>query len=170
MRTHRNQLSAWVAVTVFALAHLASAATYTWSGPSGGDWLTPGNWSPSGSPGTNDEARFFNPGAVADATLDNLVTASTNIQRLWIGQTNPPNHNMSIGAGVTLTIAGTNDNGYGPLGSDPDAGGITPAPNPLRYLSTIYVGTKTTNSSTQITKGTISGVIPPASGSLPSGP
>ena len=81
MRTHRNQLSAWVAVTVFALAHSALAATYTWSGPSGGDWLTPGNWSPSGSPGTNDEARFFNPGAVADATLDNLVTASTNIQR-----------------------------------------------------------------------------------------
>src|SRR5882672_4648757 len=126
--------TAAVAVTVIALAHLAAAATYTWSGPSGGDWLTPANWSPAGSPGTNDEARFFNPGAVADATVDNVVTASTNIQRLWIGQTNGPNHNMAINAGVTLTIAGTNDNGYGPLGSDPDAGGITPDPNPLRYL------------------------------------
>jgi fibronectin-binding autotransporter adhesin len=128
------------------------AGNFTWIGASGGDWQTAGNWSPSGPPGTNDEARFFNAGAVADATIDNVVSTDTTIQRLWIGQTNNI-HNMGINAGVTLTIAGTNDNGWGPLGSDPfDAG-----PDPARFLSTIYVGTKTTNSSTQIVKGTISG-------------
>src|SRR6185503_12683588 len=135
----------------------ARAGTNTWSGPSGGDWSTPGNWTPAGPPGANDEARFFNPGAVPDATVDNIISANTTIQTLWIGQTNPANHNMQINAGVTLTVTGTNDNGYGPLGSDPDAGGITPDPNPLRFLSTIYVGTKTTNSSTQIVKATVSG-------------
>ena len=75
-----NHFLAAVTIAVVALAHVASAASYTWSGPSGGDWLTPANWTPAGSPGTNDEARFFNPGAVADATVDNVVTASTNIQ------------------------------------------------------------------------------------------
>ena len=133
------------------LVSIARAGTNAWSAL-GGDlfWSTAGNWSPSGPPGPNDEARFFNPGAVADATVDIVVSASTNIQRLWFGQTNGPNQNMTLNPGVTLTVSGTNDNGYGPLGSDPDAGGITPDPVPMRYLSTIYVGTKTTNSSTQI--------------------
>jgi autotransporter-associated beta strand protein len=140
------------------LVSIARAGTNAWSAL-GGDlfWSTAGNWSPSGPPGPNDEARFFNPGAVADATVDIVVSASTNIQRLWFGQTNGPNQNMTLNPGVTLTVSGTNDNGYGPLGSDPDAGGITPDPVPMRYLSTIYVGTKTTNSSTQIVRATISG-------------
>jgi len=139
-----------------ALAQTVNAATNIWIGASGGDWLTPGNWSPSGPPGANDEARFFNPGAVADTTIDNVVSTDTTIQWLWIGQTNN-NHNMGINAGATLTVTGTSDNGYGLLGSDPDAGGITPDPNPLRYQSTIYVGTKTASSTTQLVPATISG-------------
>jgi fibronectin-binding autotransporter adhesin len=131
----------------------AQAATNTWNFTgSGGDWLTSGNWTPAGPPGVSDEARFFNAGAVADTSIDNIVSSNMTIQRLWIGQTNGPNHNLSINAGVTLSIIGTNDNGYGPLGSDPNAGGITADPDPQRYLSTIYVGTKTTNSSTQIVR------------------
>src|SRR5947207_3127203 len=144
-------------LTTFSCERVASAGTNTWTGPSGGDWGVSGNWTPSAPPGTNDEARFFNPAAVADTTIDNIVSTNMTIQRLWIGQTNPPNHNMLINPGITLTISGTNDNGYGPLGSDPDAGGITPDPVATRYVSTIYVGTKSTNSSTQIVKGTISG-------------
>lgn len=147
------------AFAAIAITRTASATTNVWTGTSGSDifWLTPGNWSPSGPPGVGDEARFFNQGAVNDATPDNVVTANTTIERLWIGQTNPPNHNMTINAGVTLTIMGTADNGYGPLGSDPGAGGITADPSPTRVMSTIYVGTKSTNSSTQIVTGTISG-------------
>ena len=149
---------ALIVLTFAVLAPTSRAGTNSWSAL-GADlsWSTAGNWSPSGPPGPNDEARFFNPGAVADTTVDIVVSASTNVQRLWFGQTNGPNQNMTINSGVTLTVAGTNDNGYGPLGSDPDAGGITPDPVPARYLSTIYVGTKTTNSSTQIVKANISG-------------
>jgi autotransporter-associated beta strand protein len=145
---------------VLAIAILlpsARATTNVWSGPTGGDWSTPGNWTPAGPPGANDEARFFNQGAVADATIDNIISVNTTIQTLWIGQTNSPNHNMQINSGITLSVVGTNDNGYGSMGSDPDAGGITPDPDPLRFRSTLYVGTKTTNSSTQVTKGTVSG-------------
>jgi len=140
------------------LSPVARASTNTWSAL-GTDlfWSTAANWSPSGPPGANDEARFFNAGSVADTTIDIVVSASTNVQRLWFGQTNGPNHNMTINSGATLTVSGTNDNGYGPLGSDPDAGGITPDPVPSRYLSTVYVGTKTTPSSTQIVKATIAG-------------
>jgi fibronectin-binding autotransporter adhesin len=146
------------ALILSLLVPAVRAGTNAWSAL-GGDtfWSTAGNWSPSGPPGPNDEARFFNPGAVADTTVDIVVSASTNVQRLWFGQTNGPNHNMTINPGVTLTVGGTNDNGYGPLGSDPDAGGITPDPVPTRYLSTIYVGTKSLPSSTQIVKTSISG-------------
>ena len=56
-----------------------------------------------------------------------------------------------------MTVQGTADNGYGPLGSDPLAGGITADPVPGRVMSTLYVGTKTTNNSTQIVQGNISG-------------
>jgi fibronectin-binding autotransporter adhesin len=149
---------ALITLALTLLVSAARAGTNAWSAL-GGDlfWSTAGNWSPSGPPGPSDEARFFNPGAVADTTVDIVVSTSTNVQRLWFGQTNGPNQNMTLNPGVTLTVSGTNDNGYGPLGSDPDAGGITPDPVPTRYLSTIYVGTKTLPSSTQIVKASISG-------------
>jgi autotransporter-associated beta strand protein len=155
----KNQLPL-VLLAFIALLPSARAATNTWNftGVPPGDWGTSGNWSPAVLPGPNDEARFFNPGSVSDTTtIDNVVSTNTTVQRLWIGQTNLPNHNLSINAGVTLTIAGTNDNGYGPLGSDPNAGSIDADPDPQRYLSTIYVGTKTTNNSTQIVREDISG-------------
>src|SRR5262245_24435261 len=111
-----------VALILSLLGPTVRAGTNTWSAL-GGDtfWSTAGNWSPSGPPGPNDEARFFNPGAVADTTVDIVVSTSANVQRLWFGQTNGPNQNMTLSPGVTLTVSGTNDNGYGPLGSDPDA-------------------------------------------------
>jgi fibronectin-binding autotransporter adhesin len=159
MKKHPYTFWAVAAVAMIAILPTANAATNAWTGTSGTDifWPTPSNWNPSGPPGVGDEARFFNQGAVNDATIDNIVTANATIERLWIGQTNPPNHNMTINAGVTLTVMGTADNGYGPLGSDPSAGGITADPVPTRVLSTLYVGTKSTNSSTQIVTGNISG-------------
>src|SRR5437764_5286014 len=126
MKKHPLQHWAIAALAVFASTQILNlkAATNAWIvGGSDILWATPGNWSPAGPPGAGDEARFFNPGAVSDATADNTVAADTTIERLWIGHTNPPNHNMTINAGVTLTISGTADNGYGPLGSDPNAGG-----------------------------------------------
>ncbi len=153
MKNRSQQFRTVLALAIqIAMVQLASAAPFNFAGPSGADWLLPASWSPAGPPGANDEARFFNPGAVADATIDAIVSSNLTIQRLWIGQTNNI-HNIGINAGVTLTISGTDDNGWGPLGSDPNEA----APDPLRFLSTLYVGTKTTNSSTQIVKGTFSG-------------
>src|SRR6185503_7723933 len=85
----------------------------------------------------DDGARFFDPGAAPDAATVNItVSANTTIRSLWFGNTNGF-HNMLIEPGVTLTVRGTNDNGYGRLGSDPNA----TAPNP-NVQSTLYVGTK----------------------------
>src|SRR3954464_7482258 len=96
-----------VAITAIAITRTSNAATNTWTGTSGSDifWSTPGNWSPSGPPGVGDQAQFFNPGAVSDTTVDSTISSDLTIERLWIGQTNPPNHNLSISAGATLTIS-----------------------------------------------------------------
>jgi autotransporter-associated beta strand protein len=113
-----------------------AAAPLDWLG---GDllWSTPANWSPLGPPGPNDDARFFDPGAAPDtATVGNIVSVNSTVRSLWFGNTNGF-HNMLIEPGVTLTVRGTNDNGYGRLGSDPNAS----APNP-NVQSTLYVGTK----------------------------
>jgi fibronectin-binding autotransporter adhesin len=157
----KSPISYWAiaAISAIAITRTSNAATNTWTGTSGADifWSTPGNWTPSGPPAAGDQAQFFNQGAVSDASIDSVVTADTTIERLWIGQTNPPNHNLTINAGVTLTIQGTADNGYGPLGSDPLAGGITADPVMTKYASTIYVGTKSTNTVTTVVNETISG-------------
>jgi fibronectin-binding autotransporter adhesin len=87
----------------------ATAASFTWTGASGSDldWLTAGNWSPSGPPGTGDDAQFFDDGAASDAvTIDNIVSQNTTVQSLWYGQTNGW-HNTLIDSGMTLTLAGT---------------------------------------------------------------
>src|SRR5262245_8676202 len=103
------------AITAIAITRTTNAATNTWTGTSGSDifWSTSLNWTPSGPPGTADQAQFFNLGAVNDTTVDTVVTSDIAIERLWFGQTNPPNHNLTINSGVTLTVAGTADNGYG---------------------------------------------------------
>src|SRR5262245_11632692 len=103
---------ALAAVAAFtALHHVAGAASFDWTGTSGVDlfWSTPGHWSPLGPPGANDDARFFDPGAVPDATINNTVTANRTIRSLWYAQTNGI-HNTLIEPGVTLTVGGTNDN------------------------------------------------------------
>jgi autotransporter-associated beta strand protein len=140
--------------TIIALAclrHPASAASFDWLG---GDllWPTPANWSPLGPPGPNDDARFFDPGGAPDAnTVNNVVSVDTTVRSLWFGHTNGF-HNMLIEPGVTLTLRGTNDNGFGRLGSDPNA----TAPNP-NVQSTLYVGTKSEVAAGTIITATIRG-------------
>src|SRR5687767_7960122 len=115
------------------------AVTLDWTGASGAGttWSTPANWSPPGSPAAGDDVRFFDVDAVLDTlTVNNTVSANTTVRSLWFGQTNGF-HNLLIEPGITLTIQGTNDNGFGRLGSDPSA--TTANPN---VQSTLYVGTK----------------------------
>src|SRR6185295_12847484 len=121
--------------TIIAINYLAGAASFDWSGASGVDnfWSTPGNWLPIGPPTVGDNARFVDAGAVLDTSVNNTVTANRTIRSLWFGQTNGF-HNTLIQGGVVLMVSGTNDNGYGRLGSDPSA----TAPNP-NVASTLYV-------------------------------
>src|ERR1044071_6769374 len=86
------------AIAAIAITRTTNAATNTWTGTSGSDifWATPLNWSPSGPPGPGDEARFFNQGAVSDNTINSTITADITIERLWLGETNPPNQNLTI--------------------------------------------------------------------------
>ena len=137
--------------TLLALPHFGKAASFDWTGA---DlfWLAPAAWSPAGPPGANDDVRFFDPGAAPDAaTVNNTVSVNTTIRSLWFGQTNGF-HNMLIEPGVTLAVRGTNDNGFGRLGSDPAA--TAPDPN---VRSTLYVGTKSEVSVSQIVTATIFG-------------
>jgi autotransporter-associated beta strand protein len=155
MKMNLIQLRAFTFVsTLIALAclpHPVSAAPFDWLG---GDllWSTPANWSPLGPPGVNDDARFFDPGGAPDtATINNTVSADITVRSLWFGHTNGF-HNTLIDPGVTLTVRGTNDNGYGRLGSDPNA----TAPNP-NVQSTLYVGTKSEVAAGTIVTATIRG-------------
>src|SRR6476659_8613779 len=61
------------------------AATYTWSGASGTDlsWPTPGNWSPSGPPGTFDDANFSDLGSTnALGQPSSIATVNRTIRAL----------------------------------------------------------------------------------------
>ncbi|MCI0746009.1 MAG: autotransporter-associated beta strand repeat-containing protein [Verrucomicrobia subdivision 3 bacterium] len=129
------------------------AAPRDWTGASGAGvfWSTPENWSPIGLPGMTDDVRFFDPGAVLDTTINSTVSANTTIRSLWFGQTNGF-HNLLIEPGVTLTVQGTNDNGFGRLGTVP--GADMPDPN---VQSTLYVGTKVDGEVATKVTATISG-------------
>jgi fibronectin-binding autotransporter adhesin len=147
-----NRMLAALAAFIFTTS-MAFATTNTWNG-AGGDliWHTAGNWSPAGPPGAGDDARFFDPGATNDPiSINNIVTNNTVIRTLWLGQTNGV-HNMRINAGITLSVMGTHDNGYGPLGSGPEGSSLNPF-----VTSTLYVGTKTYHTSTAVVSNSISG-------------
>src|SRR5262245_44178300 len=110
-------------------AQFVRGANDPWNGASGVNlfWITPGNWVTGGSPGINDDALFFDVGTTNDnVSPTSIVTANTTIHALRLGQTNGF-HNLVINPGVTLTVSGTNNNGYGPLGVDPFAPSITNA-------------------------------------------
>jgi autotransporter-associated beta strand protein len=128
-------LCSLTSLIIIAAAPFANGANDPWNGSSGVNlfWLTPGNWA-GGSPGPSDDALFFDVGTTNDnISPTSIVTANTTIHALRLGQTNGF-HNLIINSGVTLTVSGTNHNGYGPLGVDPFAASITNA------LSTMFAG------------------------------
>ncbi len=111
--------------TILALAVIASintvyAVNKVWSGASGTDllWSTPNNWSSIGSPGAADTALFFDTGNTNNNTNStSIVAANLTVNSLRLGETNAL-HNLFINQNVTLTVTGTNDNGFGQLGED----------------------------------------------------
>ncbi|HXI72295.1 MAG TPA: autotransporter-associated beta strand repeat-containing protein [Verrucomicrobiae bacterium] len=139
MKKNSPQLATKIVLAAGLLAaQVVQGANSTWSGASGTDlfWSTAGNWSPSGVPATTNDALFFDAGASNDIiSTSSIISANQTIRALRFGQTNAAEiHNLFINSGVTLTVAGTNSNGYGPLGIDPTASSIS------NGLSTVFSG------------------------------
>src|SRR4051812_17312613 len=110
-----NPLCYWAitAAAVFAFIQSSNAANKTWSAASGTDtnWSTAGNWNPTGAPGVAEDALFFDLGSTNDNfTVTSVIDSNRTIRALRLGQTNLETHNLLINPGVTLTVAGTNDN------------------------------------------------------------
>ncbi len=141
-----------------------SANTYSWNLAGGGSWLTAGNWSPNGIPGSGDNVTFSNG---ATATISNvpqasltrlsvsgnstitLITASDDT--LTLGN---PATAFSVAAGSTLNIAGTSSgpitilfSGSGNTATIAGTVNIQGATNQGRYIAS--------NSNTTVT-GTLS--------------
>jgi autotransporter-associated beta strand protein len=113
---------AMAGLACFAITTSANAVTNTWTGTSGVDlrWVTAGNWSPSGQPNTTDTALFLALGTTNDnVSPSSIIDTSRTINALRLAETNGVGeHNLVINSGVTLTVAGTNQNGFGLLGVD----------------------------------------------------
>ncbi|HSY19405.1 MAG TPA: autotransporter-associated beta strand repeat-containing protein [Candidatus Acidoferrales bacterium] len=156
MKNHRLLIKiVTVVLFILSLAGLASATNFIWSGASGVNlfWKTSGNWFSGGPPTTNDFAIFFDAGAtnvLGNTGIDSEVTNNITVNTLWLSQTNNL-HNIAIDAGMTLTVAGTNFDGYGPLGSNPALS------TPTNEISTVYVGTRDPATATTGVTNTISG-------------
>src|ERR1035441_4798288 len=91
---------------------MATAAPFNpvkvWTAGVNGNWSNPGNWSPSGAPGSSNDVQFSDLGLVGGAgTVDNTVDAAFTLGSLTYGQTNNY-HTTLINPGLTLTMTGTN--------------------------------------------------------------
>ena len=110
----RNESASRVLACLAALALVfgARAGTVVWSGGSGTDtnWSDGNNWAGLASPGTADDVKFFDGGAVATVSnIDNVVDGgfSGTVGSVQYGNTNSF-HTTLITAGWTLNITGTN--------------------------------------------------------------
>src|ERR1035441_7491671 len=91
---------------------MATAAPFNpvkvWTAGVNGNWSNPGNWSPSGAPGSSNDVQFSDLGLIGSAgTVDNTVDAAFTLGSLTYGQTNNY-HTTLINPGLTLTVNGTN--------------------------------------------------------------
>jgi autotransporter-associated beta strand protein len=120
----KHPLQHW-AMTLLIIASVQSlhAANKVWSAASGTDtnWSNGANWN-GGVPGITDTALFFDVGETNNNTnITGAVIANTTVNSLRLGDTNGI-HNLFINPGVTLTVTGTNNNGFGLLGVDTVSG------------------------------------------------
>ena len=100
--------SAYLPITNTFTVTMAAAATFNpikvWTAGVNGNWSNPGNWSPSGAPGSSNDVQFSDLGLVGGAgTVDNTVDAAFTLGSLTYGQTNNY-HTTLINPGLTLTV------------------------------------------------------------------
>ena len=144
-----------IAVATLAALCLAAspvrAATYTWTTSSGTAWSSSSNWSGSAVPGYTDVAQFAGTGY--SGTL--MLTLSSSLGGLWDSGSVPLTIS-STGAGVLLTLMGTNsfDGGTYGIAMDSGAGSLTISAPLVLNASQTWLN----NSASPLTvSGTISG-------------
>src|SRR6267378_1532828 len=91
------------AAALFSVQTTRAAAT-AWNNAAGGNWSVPGNWSPSGVPGTTSDVIFGNTGAGAPNTND---ISSETINSLTYDWNNGSQQTTVINPGKTLTVNGS---------------------------------------------------------------
>ncbi len=104
----------------------ANGIPYEWNNPAGGQFSVPGNWSPSGPPGSNDAA-FFNRATTAPIVFD--VSASSRLLVVSTSQVFELNDKIydvvdmyvanAPGEHATLTLSSTHPSGGLVHGIDP---------------------------------------------------
>ncbi len=100
-KIHFKITAALALASVLAMTQRAGAAVTTWTNAAGGNWSVPGNWNPSGVPGTTADVVFGDVGAGSPNTDD--VVGET-IDSLTYNQDNGAQQTTVIGPGQTLTI------------------------------------------------------------------
>jgi autotransporter-associated beta strand protein len=115
-----------VLMAAILAAHLASAATNTWTGAAGDlNWSDGGNWS-GGVPALNDNVVFNSNNAGTSAGIvNNIVDSTVSIQSLSYNNTNTY-HTTQINPNTTLTITGSVATALF-VGTGTDAGGTATA-------------------------------------------
>ena len=116
-------------VAGFLSAQSIHAAPATWNNAAGGNWSVPGNWSPSGVPGTAADLTFGNTAAGASNTDD--ITSSINNSLIY-DWNNGAQQTTVIPAGQTMTVTSAGAAGSfvlleGSAAVAPAAGTLNPA-------------------------------------------
>ncbi len=79
----------------------APQATKSWNNPAGGNWSVAGNWTPSGAPGSTDDARID-----LDGTYTVTLDAAATVNSLVIGSATSGTQTLSLtGQNITLAAA-----------------------------------------------------------------
>ncbi len=125
-------LSLSVALVTVLLAGSAPAVVKTWIGSDGGSYSTPGNWDPSGTPGTADSIVFAN-GAVGSPYDINFSDVDVTVSQMVVA-TNPlnlngPSRTLSVNSTPTSTLL------IGRTGSGTSIAALT---STLAHLSSAY--------------------------------
>jgi len=88
-----------LATFLFLPAVALAQQVYTWNNTTGGDWTTPGNWTPSGPPSAGDKAVFNNGGTY---TVSNVPATSIGA----IEVDNNTQVTFTTGTPATITLTG----------------------------------------------------------------
>src|SRR5688572_1072220 len=125
-----------IAAAVSACASAARATDYTWNNPASSAWDTPGNWTPSGPPGSGDTATLTNSAANVNISLGGVNRTIDTLKFTGVSPSFNPN---TIGGTFTLNKIRVEGSAWGNVNNGVIAAGPTlnleAIGGPLRLVS-----------------------------------